>query len=243
MKRTLLQIVQNILSDMDSEDVNSISDSIEAEQIASVVRDVYYNMVSTRMIPEHQELIRLVSLSNSARPTHFQVPESVKRIDFLRYNISTTNGTEFKEIEYIEPLVFLALNRDGDNVDTVYDVNGNTPILVRNNKMPDYYTSFDDLHIVMDSYDSNVDNILAESKTQALGHKVPDFSINDNFTPDLDEVLFPYLIAESKSTCFSLFKSGVDQKIEQAARRQKSYMQSDMYRVKKENKRPYYGRR
>ena len=228
---------------MDSEDVNSISDSIEAEQIASVVRDVYYNMVSTRMIPEHQELIRLVSLSNSARPTHFQVPESVKRIDFLRYNISTTNGTEFKEIEYIEPLVFLTLNRDGDNVDTVYDVNGNTPILVRNDKMPDYYTSFDDLHIVMDSYDSNVDNILAESKTQALGHKVPDFTINDNFTPDLDEVLFPYLIAESKSTCFSLFKSGVDQKIEQAARRQKSYMQSDMYRVKKENKRPYYGRR
>ena len=243
MKRTLLQIVQNILSDMDSEDVNSISDSIEAEQIASVIRDVYYNMVSTRMIPEHQELIRLVSLSNSARPTHFQVPESVKRIDFLRYNISTTNGTEFKEIEYIEPLVFLTLNRDGDNVDTVYDVNGNTPILVRNDKTPDYYTSFDDLHIVMDSYDSNVDNILAESKTQALGHKVPDFSISDNFTPDLDEVLFPYLIAESKSTCFSLFKSGVDQKIEQAARRQKSYMQSDMYRVKKENKRPYYGRR
>ena len=243
MKRTLLQIVQNILSDMDSEDVNSISDSIEAEQIASVVRDVYYNMVSTRMIPEHQELIRLVSLSNSARPTHFQVPESVKRIDFLRYNISTTNGTEFKEIEYIEPLVFLTLNRDGDNVDTVYDVNGNTPILIRNDKMPDYYTSFDDLHIVMDSYDSAVDNILAESKTQALGHKVPDFTLNDSFTPDLDEVLFPYLIAESKSTCFSLFKSGVDQKIEQAARRQKSYMQSDMYRVKKENKRPYYGRR
>jgi hypothetical protein len=32
MKRTLLQIVQNILSDMDSEDVNSISDSVEAEQ-------------------------------------------------------------------------------------------------------------------------------------------------------------------------------------------------------------------
>jgi len=62
MKRTLLQIVQNILSDMDSEDVNTIGDTIESQQIASVVRDVYYNMVSTRMIPEHQELIKLVSL-------------------------------------------------------------------------------------------------------------------------------------------------------------------------------------
>ena len=243
MKRTLLQIVQNILSDMDSEDVNSISDSIEAEQIASVVRDVYYNMVSTRMIPEHQELVKLVSLSNSARPTHFQVPDSVKRIDFIRYNVSTTSDTEFKEIQYIEPLLFLTLHQDGTNVDTVYDVNGNTPLLIRNDQMPTYYTSFDDLHIVMDSYKSDTDQILAENKTQALGHKIPTFTISDNFTPDLDEVLFPYLLAESKSTCFSLFKSGVDQKIEQAARRQKSYMQSDMYRVKKENKRPYYGRR
>ena len=243
MKRTLLQIVQNILSDMDSEDVNSISDSIEAEQIASVVRDVYYNMVSTRMIPEHQELVKLVSLSNSARPTHFQVPDSVKRIDFIRYNVSTTSETEFKEIQYIEPLLFLTLHQDGANVTTVYDVNGNTPLLIRNDQMPTYYTSFDDLHIVMDSYKSDTDQILAENKTQALGHKIPTFTISDNFTPDLDEVLFPYLIAESKSTCFSLFKSGVDQKIEQAARRQKSYMQSDMYRVKKENKRPYYGRR
>ena len=243
MKRTLLQIVQNILSDMDSEDVNSISDSIEAEQIASVVRDVYYNMVSTRMIPEHQELIKLVSLSNSSRPTHFQVPDSVKRIDFIRYNVSTTSDTEFKEIQYIEPLLFLTLHQDGTNVDTVYDVNGNTPLLIRNDQMPTYYTSFDDLHIVMDSYKSDTDQILAENKTQALGHKIPTFTISDNFTPDLDEVLFPYLLAESKSTCFSLFKSGVDQKIEQAARRQKSYMQSDMYRVKKENKRPYYGRR
>ena len=243
MKRTLLQIVQNILSDMDSEDVNSISDSIEAEQIASVVRDVYYNMVSTRMIPEHQELVKLVSLSNSARPTHFQVPDSVKRIDFIRYNVSTTSDTEFKEIQYIEPLLFLTLHQDGANVDTVYDVNGNTPLLIRNDQMPTYYTSFDDLHIVMDSYKRDTDQILAENKTQALGHKIPTFTISDSFTPDLDEVLFPYLIAESKSTCFSLFKSGVDQKIEQAARRQKSYMQSDMYRVKKENKRPYYGRR
>jgi len=243
MKRTLLQIVQNILSDMDSEDVNSISDSIEAEQIASVVRDVYYNMVSTRMIPEHQELVKLVSLSNSSRPTHFQVPDSVKRIDFIRYNVSTTSDTEFKEIQYIEPLLFLTLHQDGDNITTVYDVNGNTPLLIRNDQMPTYYTSFDDLHIVMDSYKSDTDQILAENKTQALGHKIPTFTISDNFTPDLDEVLFPYLLAESKSTCFSLFKSGVDQKIEQAARRQKSYMQSDMYRVKKENKRPYYGRR
>jgi hypothetical protein len=41
MKRTLLEMVQSILSDMDSEDVNSISDTNEAEQIASVQLGIY----------------------------------------------------------------------------------------------------------------------------------------------------------------------------------------------------------
>jgi len=34
MKTTLLEIVQSILSDMDSENVNTISDSVEAQQVA-----------------------------------------------------------------------------------------------------------------------------------------------------------------------------------------------------------------
>ena len=53
MKRTLLSMVQSILSDMDSEDVNAISDSIEAQQVASVIEDTYFNLVSARDIPEH----------------------------------------------------------------------------------------------------------------------------------------------------------------------------------------------
>ena len=39
MKSTLLQVVQSILSDMDSENVNTISDTVEAQQIASEVED------------------------------------------------------------------------------------------------------------------------------------------------------------------------------------------------------------
>lgn len=57
MKTTLLQVVQSILSDMDSEAVNSISDTTEAQQIASVVEDTYYNIISAREIPEHKKLI------------------------------------------------------------------------------------------------------------------------------------------------------------------------------------------
>jgi hypothetical protein len=52
MKKTLLEIVQDILSDMDSEEVNSISDSNEARQVARIVQTTFYNLIATREIPE-----------------------------------------------------------------------------------------------------------------------------------------------------------------------------------------------
>jgi hypothetical protein len=143
----------------------------------------------------------------------------------------------------LEPIEFLNLNAEGDATITVNSVNGNVPVLIRNDKAPNYFTLFDDEHVVMDSYDSSISQTLISSKTRCYGQKIPAFTISDDFTPDVDEVLFPYLIAESKSTCFSLFKNGVDQKIEQAARRQKSYIQNDMHRLKQANKRRPYGRR
>lgn len=244
MKRTLLEMVQSILSDMDSEPVNSISDSIEAQQIASVIEDTYYNMIAARVIPEHQELIKLTSLSDSTKPTHFQYPSRVKQLDRVAYNIDTQAGRiDYNEIIFIEPVDFLTRMVDNTSgVDQVLDVNAGTTLLIRNDRMPRYYTSFDDLHIVMDAYDSSVESTLQESKTQAFGTKYPQFTTTDSFEPDIDDTLLPYLLSESKSVCFSLFKSGVDQKVEQASRRLKSYIQNDMYRTKRPNKRNMYGR-
>jgi len=122
------------------------------------------------------------------------------------------------------------------------DVAGGTPLYIRNDRMPSYYTSFDDYHIVMDAYDATVESTLQQSKTRAYGTVYPTFSQTDSFEPDLDDTMLPFLLAEAKSTCFSLFKSGSDPKVEQAARRLKSYVQNDMYRTKRENKRPHYGR-
>ena len=242
MKRTLLEMVQSILNDMDSEAVNSISDTVEAEQIASVVEDVYYNIIAAREIPEHKQLLQVTSLSDSARPTHFYYPANVKEIEILQYNIGTT-GANWSDITFVEPLDFLnRMDEQASGVVVTTDVAGGTPLYIRNDRMPSYYTSFDDLHIVMDAYDASVDSTLQQSKTRAYGTVYPTFSQTDSFEPDLDDTMLPLLLAEAKSTCFSLFKSGSDPKIEQAARRLKSYTQNDMYRTKRANKRPHYGR-
>ena len=242
MKRTLLEIVQSILNDMDSEAVNSISDTVEASQIASVVEDTYYNIIAARDIPEHKQLLALTSLSSTARPTHFQYPNNTKEIEKLFYNVGTS-GDSWKEIRFVEPLDFLnRMDSTASGVTVVTDVAGATPLYIRNDRMPSYYTTFDDEHIVFDAVDTSVETILQGSKTRAYGTVYPTFSQTDSFQPDLDDTMLPYLLAESKSVCFSLFKSVSDPKVEQSARRLKSYVQNDSYRTKRENKRPNYGR-
>ena len=78
MKSTLLQIVQSILSDMDSEDVNSSTDTVEAQQVASVVEDTYFNIIAARDIPEHNKLIPLISLDEISTGDNILMVEDTK---------------------------------------------------------------------------------------------------------------------------------------------------------------------
>ena len=242
MRTTLLSMVQSILSDMDSEDVNSISDTVEAQQIASVIQDTYFNLISAREIPEHKQMLQLTSLSNTQKPTHFQYPTNTKEIEVLFYN-TATSGSTYTQVYFLEPIDFLnRVDETATNVLQVETVAGEVPVFVYTDRMPKYYTSFDDDYIIMDAYNSSIESTLQTSKSRAYGTIYPTFSITDDFEPDLDDTMLPYLLAEAKSTCFSLFKSGSDPKVEQAARRLKSYVQNDMYKTRRENKRPKYGR-
>jgi len=109
--------------------------------------------------------------------------------------------------------------------------------------MPSFYTSFDDYYLVLDAYDSDIDTTLTAAKIRAYGVKYPVFDkTDDDYVPDIDGTLHPMLLAEATSTAQSLLKGGSDPKVEQAARRQKSYIQNDLYRTVRANKRPLYGR-
>lgn len=240
MKKSLLQITQQILSDMDAEEVNSLSDSVEAMQVATIVEEVYYGLIATRTIPEHAQLLKLTSLSDTEYPTHFTYPDNVKEINYIWYQDSDGN---YREIDFVEPLDFIwRLDNVQTNYVAVKDKEAGTTLRISNDKQPQWFTSFDDFHIVMDSYEADIDTTLQESKTRAYGTKYPTFSKTDEYVPDIDATMFPYLIAEASSTAQSLLKGGADQKTEQRARRQKSYIQNDMYRTERKRSLSHYGR-
>ncbi len=68
MTKTVLDLVQTILNDMDSEPVNQLTDTLEAEQVAKVLKNTFEDIVATRIVPEHQELLKLTPASDSAYP-------------------------------------------------------------------------------------------------------------------------------------------------------------------------------
>lgn len=249
MKKTLLQIVQDILSDSDGEAINTLSGSLEGEQLATIVEGVFYDMIVARSIPEHEELVKLTPASDSAYPTHFMVPENVTAIKSIYYDVTEALvGTgEYKEIAYLDVKSFLKMSdaRDASdsNVVVTDDKNGGTKIKVTNDAFPSYWTSFDDYWIIFDSYNSSYDDTLQAHKTRVWGTKFPVFDrFDDGYVPDLDSNLFPYLISESRSRYLDWLQGGTTRKAEESARRNKVHIQNDKHNFIQPNDRNNYGR-
>jgi hypothetical protein len=246
-KMTLLEMVQDVLNDMDSDEVNSISDTVEATQIANICRSVYYDVITTVDLPEHAELMTVTGLSNSAKP-NFMDANSITEIKELRYNVSETLGElEYKLIDYVPPDEFVQriVTRDttATEVIIVQDPTSNISLPIINNKMPDYYTSFDDRYLCFDSYKSTVDTTLQTSKTMVLGIKIPSFTMVDGAIPDMDDTIFPYYLAEVKSRALSLLKGGPDLKVEQFARKHRYFQRNNRWKTGEQRILNDYGRR
>jgi len=251
MRMTLLQMVQSILSDTDSDEVSSINETVEADRVASILRDVYYEITSPRNIPELMRIIQLYGLSDSEKPTYLQIPTGVSDIQWFQYNIADFALDEdpiyqFRKLDYLEPYVFLdrISRRDSDatNVVIVEEVYSGSHLIIENDKQPQYYTTFDDKYIICDSWDATVEDTLQQYKTRVWAKYVPEWEAVDDYYPEIDSMMFPYLLAEAKSRCFSVLKGGVDPKIEQGARRQKTWIMNDRYNLRQDNKTIKYGR-
>ena len=244
---TLLEMTQDILSDMDSDEVNSINDSVESLQVAQIIKTTYYNIIDGRDYDFLYELFQLDASGTSSRPTHMKLPENIIDLKYIKYNCKTLTDTKDKylKIKYLMPEDFMEVvdKRDSSksNVTVVTDPTG-ISINVMNDKAPEYFTSFDDENLVFDSYDSEVDTTLQNNKTQCHGKRSVAFTLLDSFTPDLPVQMFSYLLAEAKSTAFVTLKQMPNAKAEQISNSQKRRMSQDAWRVKNGIHYPNYGR-
>ena len=262
MKMTLLELTQDILSDMDSDEVNSINDTLEAQQIMRIIRTTYDEIIGSRKWPHLSKLIQLIGLGDLERPTHMQIPENVPYIEWLKYNqkdglLGLNDITGLKEsgdervlpVSYRTPEQFIdilnARKSSSTDVKLVYDDNVDVgPLLIQTNAHPTYWTTFDDEYIVFDSIDSSIvgQTTATSERTIAQAYVETEFVFEDTFVPDLPAKAFSYLLSESKSVAFNSIGQAPNQKEEQRSRRQRTFLARDKRRSNKGVRYPNYGR-
>jgi len=94
MKMTNLDYVQNILSSLGSDEVNSVSDTTESLQVLTILKTTYFNMIGRLHLPEHGQLIQLDPSLDATMPVLMYIPAQVTKLQWLKYfnNVPVNSG-------------------------------------------------------------------------------------------------------------------------------------------------------
>lgn len=218
MTTTVLDIVQDMLSAIDSDEVNSIGDTTEAQSAARLVKNVYDNIVDEYGLKSTATLFQLDATGLST-PVMMTIPEGIHAIKWIKYDVAdTADPTDYATMLYVPPDAFveqLSARGEGDEI----AISGTIVVRVLTDRAPSMWTTFDDTTIVFDAYNSAYDATLQTSKTNCYGEGKPTLVIDDT-TPI---ALSPRYVSLLKNECLAmaqdLWKDGVTPKVEQQAQR------------------------
>ena len=238
-KQTLIDLTQNILFAMDSDPVNSISDTIEAMQVAHVIQDTFYEILSDRLWPRNKELMSLYPSTDNKKPTIMKIPPQVTEIEWIKYNKyqveDEKKNHDLTDLTFMEPEPFLDMvmqrsrKASLDSTDDLSFVINNRIVWCKTNAMPSYWTSFDDEYVVFDAFDNSEEDTVTASRVTAYGYVEPVFELSDKYVPDLPVKAFPYLLSEAKSVAFNQIKQAANQKEEQRSKRQRRWLAREKF--------------
>lgn len=237
MKYTLLEMTQDILSNLSSDEVNSISDSPEALQVATIIKQKYFDIINRVPLPEHEQLIQLDSSLDVNAPVLMYVPDHVADIKWLKYfdNDATSGvvpGYCYVTILPIKEFVDMINNLNPAETDTdSFDFTDNSghsyTFYFKNNKQPQYCTVISNSFVVFDGYNSTLESTLQGSNCMAWGKVLPTWEMTDTFIPDLAEEQFQLLLNEAKVLAFFELKQQPHQLAMQEVKRGWSSIQKD----------------
>jgi hypothetical protein len=228
MSYTLLELVQTVLSSMDSDEVTSIDDTTESTQVVKVIKSVYQDIVSRADLPEHYTMFNLVTATSTSNPIFMTLPTTIQSVLWLKYDTHDSDETDTQYTPMTEMGItdffnlMDNLDEDADDTDSFsYTSNGFTrKYIYPTNLAPSYYTVIEDGTYVFNSYDSAVDTIqLTGSKSVGYGKIIPTFTESDNFVPDLDEPQFALLLNECKALAWAELRQAQHVKAEVNAKR------------------------
>ena len=239
---SLLEIVQLILSSMDSDEVNSISDTTESYQIAVMAKSVFNDICVDLNLPSQHLLFNLEASGDITKPVLMRMPSlNIRQMSSIKYDcVDTTLGetnSNYIDMTYI-PFDDYIIRQTGyrNNTQNVGQMtvtsNGQSfNIMYLDNQFPRLYTTFDDNQILFDAYRADIDSTLVAAKTLCQGNQYQAFNLTDSFVPPLEPDQFSYFINKLKVRAWNELKSQENKEATAEARRLKIIEQKRKRRV------------
>jgi hypothetical protein len=241
--RTVLELVQDILTETGGDEVNAISDTIEAGDIATIMKRVYNEMIDEYSLPSTRTIQALQGLGDVSRPNIMQLPVGTYEVQWIKYDNrqDISGNVAYSPISYICPDEFVTMVNGNPSTDTtnylVVQWDANVPLIINRTKGPTYWTSFDDDLIVFDSWNEAVDSTLQSSKSIFYSETRPEFTIADTFVPVLPDNLENVLYTQTLNRCLA-----TDDKVNPVMQRQESRFRTRTQRNKwREGRQTYSG--
>jgi|10_taG_2_1085330.scaffolds.fasta_scaffold03006_5 hypothetical protein len=240
MEKTLLKMVQNTLSLMDSDEINSIGDTIEGEQIAVCYSTIYDQIVTEYSLPGKNKTIRIGATDdNSLGKTRLFLNQDMMSIDNIQYDVrdAVSDPPNYTTITVISNQEFLdrQINKDTSDSNILSQTWPNTDITfgVYTNKAPRYATLVEDRILVFDSIDiANDSTQLQASKSRVSGEVQDALSINDTTEVTLPGELLNLLETNATELAFDLYKQVTPTKITHLARKARVRQQRNKFKFR-----------
>lgn len=182
MKLTLLQIVQDILTAIDSENVQSVDETPEAVMAVNIVNRAFESMLAKH---RWRHLRTYTNLSTTANLNELVLPSNGIAID--------PNNIWYAEqhVNYLIPEHFLALTITRD--ETQSDITVIDNIKVKNDANPRFFTSDNDINLIFDSMPSSIDGLEGSDSLAIVYTQPVDRMIEDDDYFNLPAQAFPAL--------------------------------------------------
>lgn len=248
-KRTILQLVQQIGEGIGSDEIDTLDETIEASEIATILEQTVTEVISRKRWEFISDRVRQLDAraGGSTQLNTLVIPSDVTRINCLKYRNTDNTVTEFIALTYMKPCDFVDMVQSRNSADTNITAIANddgVEINVITDAPPNNWTSFDEESITFDAYDATVGtgNLITDSVIIADIVPVIDYT-DPAATLKVPERMETLIYNEALSTCAIRLRQTVDPKAERVARRQHIALRELEHITNKDTKEANYGRR
>lgn len=134
---TLLSMVQNILSRLSSDEVNSITDTTESMQVATIIQNKFFDITSRADLPKHDQVFQLSPSGTNLLPTLMYMPTGFSSLKWLKYfnsnvlDTTSTSSTHGINTDIISTVSWITTSTTSQTVGT-----GNKTFTVASSSLP-----------------------------------------------------------------------------------------------------------